>query len=170
VLSSGGRVRGVCSSGAGDGGDRSCGVLAEVGRSDERRGWALDLDSVADDMRVTVGVVELDGTGEGECSADGEDMRFTRAMRERSLSWREESTWRCLGATSSAIFRNRSSFCSPSVPDVSVAPRPLWAGRRASCLLGGLDSDSDSDSEDDEDDSSMELAICLVGRAVLGVR
>jgi hypothetical protein len=135
VESSGGRDLGDSSGVPGDCGGRSCRVRDEAGRSDERRGWAVDLASVFEGMRLTVGVVELEGTGEGDCKADGDDIRFTRAMRERNLSWRAvaESTWRCFGALSSAMFRKRSSVCSPSVAEVvSVAPCPLFAARRAS--------------------------------------
>jgi hypothetical protein len=161
------RVRDVSSGEPGDCGGRSRRVREAVGRSEERR--ALDRGSAVAGMRVTVGVVELERPGDG--SAEGDDMRFTRAMRERSFSWRALSWWRGgLGALSAAMCRNRSSLCSSSVPDVlAVAAWPLCAGAgRAPRLLGGLESESLS-----EDDSSMELAIFGgggAGRALVGVR
>jgi hypothetical protein len=165
------RDREVSSGDPGDCGGRSSRLREEVGRSDERRGWVLDRSPAVAGMRVAVGVVALEGPGEGDCSAEGDDMRFTRAMRERSFSWRALSWWRGgLGALSAAMCRNRSSLCSSSVSDVlAVAAFLLCAGAgRAPRLLGGLESESLSD-----DDSSMELAICgfCAGRALaVGVR
>lgn len=111
---SGGRDLGVSNGPEGDCGGRSCWFLAVLGRCDARRGCTADL-SADEGMRLVVGVVELEGRDEGDCRAEGEDMRLMRPMRERNLSWRVmESGWRCFGATSLAMLRNKSSDCWPS--------------------------------------------------------
>jgi streptolysin S family bacteriocin protoxin len=62
------------------------------------------------------------------------------------------------------MFKKRSSVCSPSVLEVSsVAPGPLCVACCCCCSdwLGGPESESESE------DSSIELAMCCVGRVVL---
>lgn len=77
-----------------------------------------------------------------------------------SLSIRDaESTGRCLGALSAAMFRKRSSFCSSSESDDSSASCWLCAAGRCFGGLGGPESDSE--------DSSIELAMCRGGRELV---
>ena len=113
--------------GKGDGEDRSGKVLDVVGKSDGRR-WPLDFASAVEAIRVVVEVEEL-VWGAGDLIPDGNDWRsLTRARRDLSLSMRAGvSAGRFLGALSAAMFRKRSSACSLSVPDDSVAPWPLLA-------------------------------------------